>query len=272
MTIPKQKCKIFYGDFMKEFLEKNINIKELKFAFYVSPEKGHKGMQNRHSSGFVYLCGAERKYIFSNGDKLTVKKGDIIFLPKGSSYTIETETTGDCYIINFEISDEYAGREFAISPKNTGELLKDFEGVENIWRMKRDGYYERSLSRLYEIIYNIKKGITASYIPKSREHIISPAIKYIYENYTFENISIAHLADLCGISEQYLRSIFRSTYGISPLKFINNLKISRAKELIKYGVYSIHEAAELSGFFDDSYFCREFKKATGVSPTEYIKN
>ena len=63
LTIPKQKCKIFPGGIaMEEFLKQNINIRELKFAFYVKPEKGHKGLQDRHSSGFVYLCGAERRY------------------------------------------------------------------------------------------------------------------------------------------------------------------------------------------------------------------
>lgn len=256
---------------MENFLNNNINIKEFKFAFYVAPGKGHTGMKNRPCHGFVYMCGADRKYTFDNGNTYTTKKGDILFLPKNSTYTIETELTGDCYIISFELADNFSSKEFVITPKNTSELLQHFENVENTWKMKRDGFYEKAVSELYNIIYGIKKGITSIYVPKSRENTIKPAIKYIYENYTTKNISISHLAGLCGISEQYLRSIFKNIYGTSPLKYINNMKLSRAKELIKYGAYSIHEAAVMSGFSDDSYFSREFKKSTGVAPTEYNK-
>ena len=46
----------------------------------------------------------------------------------------------------------------------------------------------------------------------------------------------------------------------------------RAKELILSDMYSISRAAELSGFGDESYFCRFFKKSTGMSPSEFRKD
>lgn len=257
---------------MEKLFNENVKIKEVQSAFYVMPQKGHKGIRGRMSHGFVYMCGAKRHYTFENGREYVTRKGDIFYIPKNSGYVLDTEITGDCYIINFDFVEEYEGEEFILSPKNTNEILRHFENAENMWRTRQTGYYEKTLSELYEIIYNIKKSMAPSYVPKSRAAVIEPAMKYIYENYTSENIGISDLASLCGISEQYLRQIFRSVHGVSPLKFINNLKISRAKELIKYGQYSIHQAAQMSGFFDDSYFCREFKKSTGVSPKEYSKS
>ena len=74
------------------------------------------------------------------------------------------------------------------------------------------------------------------------------------------------------MSETYFRRIFLRNFGISPIKYINNLKIDRAKDLITSGYYSISEAAEASGFHDNAYFTRKFKEATGVTPLEYKKS
>ncbi|MBQ9915438.1 MAG: helix-turn-helix transcriptional regulator, partial [Clostridia bacterium] len=79
------------------------------------------------------------------------------------------------------------------------------------------------------------------------------------------------LAALCHITPEYFRKIFKSIYGTSPLSYINNLKITRAKELLSSRMYSVCEAATEAGYRDMSHFCREFKKATGQSPGEYMK-
>ena len=71
------------------------------------------------------------------------------------------------------------------------------------------------------------------------------------------------------MSETYFRRIFSKNFGISPIRFINNLKIDRARELLASGLYTISNVAELSGFHDESYFSREFKKHSGKTPKEY---
>lgn len=74
---------------------------------------------------------------------------------------------------------------------------------------------------------------------------------------------------MCGITPEYFRKIFKAYYGVSPLKYINALKITHAKELLDSGMYSVTEAALRSGYTDLSYFSREFKKETGNSPKYY---
>ena len=143
-----------------------------------------------------------------------------------------------------------------------------FDNAQNIWRAKNAGYYEKCLSEIYSLIYILKKELSA-YSPRSAYSIIEPALQYVHENFYKENINIVNLASMCNISEQYLRRIFTNICGVAPLKYINNLKMLRARELIKSGNYSMNEVAELSGFFDYSYFSREFKKSAGVTPTEY---
>lgn len=67
----------------------------------------------------------------------------------------------------------------------------------------------------------------------------------------------------------YVFSSYDVCKNATPIKYINNLKLSRAKELIVSDYYSIPKISELSGFGDESYFCRYFKKMTGMTATEY---
>lgn len=99
-----------------------------------------------------------------------------------------------------------------------------------------------------------------------------PAVDYIHTHYTTELLSVASLAEMCHMSPENFRSLFRIFYGTSPVKYINHLKMTRATELIDSGLYSISQAAILSGYNDVSHFSREFKKTMGVSPSEYVSS
>ena len=82
-------------------------------------------------------------------------------------------------------------------------------------------------------------------------------------------ISAEKLSELCGVSYEYFRRTFHRFYNCSPVKYINNLKLTRAKELLKSGMYTVSETAILSGFSDLSHFSRFFKANVGVLPSDY---
>ena len=134
------------------------------------------------------------------------------------------------------------------------------------------GFEIKCKAELYNIIYSLQQESVSEYFPQSKLNIIAPAIDHIHLNYMNGNISIDSLADMCNITPEYFRKIFKSFYSTSPVNYINNLKITRAKELLESGLYSVTDAANLSGFNEICYFSREFKKITGISPLKYKKN
>lgn len=257
---------------MNDFLQTNFCISQLIVALHVTPDFIKRVHKNRPFYGFAYICDS-MKVTFDNGTVFNAKKNSIIFFPKHSNYVVDTiQNEGTCYAINFDLYDDIPLKEFLITPKNNLDLLKYFQNAERIWRTKTIGYYEKTSSELYAILYKLKQEFSKEYMPQSKSQKILPALQFINENFTSENISIPYLASLCGISEVYFRKIFHNIYGTSPLQYINSMKLTHAKELIMSGECSVHIAAELSGFFDDSYFSREFKKEFGNAPSYFLHN
>ena len=254
---------------MQNFMNYNFNIKNIALVIYVGIGEGSAVHTNRANHGFALSLQGEKTYDF--GDKaLVLEKGDIIYLPEGSNYTVKSKSPGDCFAINFTIDENITFDPFIFKPRNTQSFIDSFKQSERIWKAKNTGYEIKCKSELYNIIYNMLKEYELGYVTKSKALLIKPAIDYIHSYYTKENISIPFLSRMCNMSETYFRQIFMMSFGISPIKYINQLKIGRAKELLLSKRYSVNEIASLSGFFDTSYFSREFKKATGVSPSEYV--
>jgi AraC-like DNA-binding protein len=115
----------------------------------------------------------------------------------------------------------------------------------------------------------MQKENLVNYADSGKRELIQPAVSYIHERYTTETLKVTQLAAMCGISPEYFRSIFQSFYGVPPVKYINRLKMEHASELLSSGMYSVTEAATLSGYNDLSHFSREFKKTYGIKPTDF---
>ena len=257
---------------MKKFMEHEFVIENILLCCFLPKGKGDPVHKNRASHGLALHVGGEKMYKFDDGKELAVYDGDIIYLPKGSNYTVNTTELGECYAINFDILGEEAFEPFTIHTKNIRDMLLSFEAAERSFRNKKPGYRMRTREKLYRILAQLQREYADEYTESSKKELIASAVTYIHEHYTEGDISIAALSEMCSITPEYFRRIFGNIYGTSPLKYINDLKISHAKELLGSGEYSVGDAATLSGFSDLSYFSREFKRATGISPRRFQSN
>ena len=95
------------------------------------------------------------------------------------------------------------------------------------------------------------------------------AISYIMQNYA-SPLTLDELARYCNISKQHLIRYFKSELGTTPLKYITEYRVTRAKELLfNYPDLSIGEISEELGFENQHYFSKVFSKITGETPSDY---
>ncbi|MBQ5911439.1 MAG: helix-turn-helix transcriptional regulator [Clostridia bacterium] len=256
---------------MEFFMNHDLNIDKIIMSYYFASKNKEPSQKNRKNHALLYILNAERTYSFSDGNEITVKNGDLLFIPKGLPYTVSGKEIREGYSICFE-TQETNLEPFLLRPKNSSYFLDSFKSAASVWSNKSVGYQMRCKAELYNIICNMQSEYELNYISKSTISRLNPAIEYIHKEYTKNNISIPYLATLCNMSEVLFRRHFKNSMGLSPLRYINNLKIARAKELLNFGMCSVTEAAFLSGFHDECYFSREFKRATGVAPSIYKKS
>ena len=98
--------------------------------------------------------------------------------------------------------------------------------------------------------------------------IMKSAKSYIDENFSKE-ISLDDVSRTVNISPYYFSKIFKEENGQNFIEYLTNIRIEKAKELLKGSDYSMKEICSMCGYQDPNYFSRTFKKNVGVTPTEY---
>ena len=106
--------------------------------------------------------------------------------------------------------------------------------------------------------------------PEEREQnrLVQDALFFLNSNYT-SPIRISALAARLQVSQQYLGRLFKAETGVTPVHYLNRLRIEKAKELMRSSKRNISEAALAVGFENIYYFSRLFKQHEGMSPSAY---
>lgn len=124
---------------------------------------------------------------------------------------------------------------------------------------------------LYQLIFELSHSVDIRYDDSliKKTELLSPCINYIKSNY-MDDISIAELAEMLGVTPTYLGILFKEVYRITPQKYLINMRIDCSKRLlILRKDMKLSEIASLSGFNSTSYFCNTFRKYIGITPDEY---
>lgn len=80
---------------------------------------------------------------------------------------------------------------------------------------------------------------------------------------------IEEIAAMVGVSRSQLYRLFKKEFEISPKRYLDDLRVARAEQLLEEGIMSISEVAYACGFNDPLYFSAEFKKRKGAAPREF---
>ncbi len=264
----------------------NFDITQVKGKAYAEMKDAHYHPYYE----FYYLLSGTRK-IFINDTIYSVKKGDLIVIPKGELHRttyIGGETHerivmdfNDDFIepliskIGYDSFDKcFDNRQLSIPPNRReyveelfGKIIREHNGV--------DSYSSTILSLyVYELIMFVLRCHENSDHPcavaEIGDDIISDAARYISSNFTHD-LSLTQLADKYSMSPSYFSRKFKLCTGFGYKEYLITIRIIEACKLLLNTDLTITEIAEKCGFDDSNYFGDSFKKAKGISPREYRK-
>lgn len=220
-------------------------------------------------------------FVTVGGVEIAAKAGNAIFFFPGEShdYRFSGEiATTSCYL---HFSGE-APKTLLSSVASSGKrvfFVGKSETIEELFR-KTEQEYMLSLPFAQETARGYLLAILSLLLRKisffeteaqsaSVEKITS-VCRYM-QTVLADDLPIRDFARICHLSESRFTHLFREIIGMSPVNYLIELRMNRARELLKYTPLPVNEIALSVGIANPYYFSRLFKKHTGTSPTEYRK-
>ena len=245
----------------------NLIIQKVISASTMFSESGRTiKRENRSCWAIVLKYEGETVYTVNN-KKYISNSNNMVIIPKGLNYKAKFVKSGHFSIIEFACDTKYDNI-LCFPIKNTDVILENIKKIEYKRDLKKPLYEIESIRDVYSLIIKLSEEYSRKYIPGKTQQKLIPAVNHI-TMHNNKKIKNAELAALTGFSTDYFRKIFAQTYGMSPIEYINNLKIKKAKEMLMSDYISITDIAISLGYENIYDFSRSFKKTTGISPSKY---
>ena len=220
-------------------------------------------ISNRKSYGLSFSYGGRISYHL-NGKSYVSNETNAILLPRGQTYFLKREETGDFPVINFLCTEDFDVSDFVVTPlRNPESYRKDWERMQALWLSQKNP------AKVMSILYGILARLAEEQQENDTFNLLSPAMEYLGKHFDDPLLSNEALARQCGISEVYFRKLFKDTYGVPPHQYVLELRIRHARALLSEQAATVTAIAETCGFSSVYHFCRAFKQITGQTPTEF---
>lgn len=257
---------------------------ELQIEAYRFQGVAHNFPSHFHDYYVIGFIENGQRYMKCNSKGYVIKSGDIfIFNPRD---------VHSCEQIEGHALDY---RSINITTSRMKSIVRDITGNEFLPTFSPNLLYRselaQSLKELHDMIF---KGETDFIIEESTYFLIGQLLQehsdtlligeniirqthvpfdtvcdYMEKHYA-RKITLMELSDLAGLSKYYFLRSFTRQRGISPYNYLETIRIGNAKKLLEKGISPV-DAAQQTGFSDQSHFTNFFKRYIGLTPRQYMR-
>ena len=235
--------------------------KQSFFSYLAAPRPNH---------GLMYVLCDRICVEYPDGDSEIFEKGNIVYIPEGLRYRVKF--SGECepleaLLVNFSAYGDLptCNRITKTVTNATAECTDPFYKIIALYTQMKN-YRYGVMEQFYRLLNQMSD--RAAIKDQSAYESILPAISYA-NSHVGERIRVPELARLCLLSESAFRKRFYAYTGKTPNKYITDLKLEKAKELLKSTDIPIEAIVSELSFYDSAYFHKVFKRQNGVSPSVY---
>lgn len=241
--------------------------------------------------------------VFSNERFHVLKKGDIIFHKPNEFHDVKSNgfIAPNLVVMSFACSSLamsfFEDKVLQISESERVLLAQIIQEAKHVFQGRLDDPYQEELIRsensrfageqlirlyLEQLLLQLIRRYmvrTTSHAPLLVKSIKQKAdgelftqIRTYMETHINENLTIEILCKSNSVGRSQLQKLFRTRSGYGAIEYFSRMKVELAKQMIREHHYNFTQIADVLGFSSIHYFSRQFKKITGMTPSEYASS
>ncbi|MBU5425078.1 AraC family transcriptional regulator [Tissierella pigra] len=238
------------------------------------------------TSMFLYTNGGKAEIIL-NDISYTVERFGVFHAGKGTELSIYPKCNWlEYYIILYKAGEPpFYKREFirllektnlfnqqyGYSPANPiffgGQFRKMYEAWINPCPLGL--FYGKT--EFYQLVYQIYNELLNEKADNFKPDVVSMVQRYMDKHFS-EAISIGLLSDSFGISISQLNRLFKKRFSCSPQAYLKEIRLNAVQSYLQNSNVTFREIANSTGFYDEFYMSKEFKKRFGQTPSDFRQN
>ncbi len=247
---------------------------------YLKLKESHKASRKNLDSYLIVLVLSGSGTLMYDNRTYTLKKGSCFFIDCMTPYYHQSnpEDPWELIWVHFQGATTKEYYHFfsgfsapAFIPAAFSELHEKFISLLDVNKESNLSAEIASSRLIMDILSIILQEITRPKETASPHKINLEKIRnYLDEHYT-EKFSLDDLAEEFFISKFHLSREFKNMYGITLNHYVIAKRITHAKKLLRFSPYTLDKIAQECGFYDASYFNKQFKKSEGISASDFRK-
>ncbi len=281
-------------------LEKAIRIDEIYSVHYFEYGPDYAFTGESHDFWELVYADKGEVYVTAGQEEKLLKKGQMIFHKPGEYHNIRAtgKDAPNIVIVSFACQSAamsfFEGRTLTATDSDRVLMARIVEMAGDAFATPLDDPLSQELVRRENASFGAEQviglslesmlldmvrrgdsvvpGRPTSLIRERSQNEFLNRVQLYLENNIQRRLT---LSDICRdnlVGRSYLQKVFREKTGGGAMEYFGNLKIQKAKEMIREGSHNFTEIAALLGYNSIHYFSRHFKKVTGMTPSEYASS
>lgn len=286
---------------MKKYFKHKINnllvVNSIVTVHYFEFAKDFKHDGESHDFWEIVYADKEDILCSADGKEITLRSGEMLFHKPNVWHTLSSNgiSAPNVFIISFDCHSEamrfFENKVIQLDKQQLKYIYAIIDEAKKSFDIPFSNPYTKKMQPLsspilggVQMIKNYLEILLISLMRSKSEkddmvflktedlggRFIEDVVKTLNDK-LYENISINDICKKTSYSKAYLFRKFKQTTGKTVLNYYLDLKIEKAKQLIRERELSVKEIAEKLSFDTPNYFSKTFKKKTGLTPLEYRK-
>ena len=251
----------------------DITVVDTEYIFCMKRPNGFVfSTGDRNYCTMALILGGSAQYRLEETE-FTVQRGDILFVPPHIGYTarVVSKEPWEHIVIGFRTAEDPEGflLDRVLKPVHGNRFEELFRQAYGVWSACAFGYKIQTKAILGQLLFEmLRENVSRHFGSNTALRSLKAASDYMEQNYR-EKITVEELAERSGYSASHFARQFTKIYGVSPIQYLNGIRILHAKNLLRTDQYTMAEIAQKCGFSNVYYFSRCFKQLTGIPPTKW---